>query len=90
MSDTDADPAKLIPLEAARATLLHWWREPVAGLASIAVGTWDAWHFGRDAGLSANVDELLIIGGIILIAGSRKLFTGSNGAVPTADKDRPL
>lgn len=72
----DADPVKLIPLEAARASLLHWWREPIAGFCSIAIGSWDTWHYGRDAGLSSSVDELLIIGGIILIAGSRRLFTG--------------
>lgn len=85
--DLEADPATIIPLEAARATLMHWWREPIAGICSICVGCWDAWYFGRDAGLSANVDELLIIGGIILIAGSRKLFTGQNGATsPREDK----
>ena len=75
-SENDADPANLIPLEAARASLLHWWREPVAGLISVGIGTFDAWHFGRDIGLSGQVDELLIIGGIVLIAGSRRLFSG--------------
>ena len=85
-SEGDADPAKLIPLEAARASLLHWWREPIAGIVSVAVGVFDAWHFGRDNGLSANIDELLIIGGIVLIAGSRRLFTGTpRGEEPKAD-----
>lgn len=70
----EADPARLIPLAAARAALLHWWREPIAGLLSLGVGVWDAWHYGRDGGLSSNVDEILILGGVILIAGSRRLF----------------
>lgn len=82
MSDVDVDPAQLIPLEAARASLLHWWREPIAGLVGCGIGCFDAWHFGRDGGLNASIDELLIIGGIVLIAGSRKLFTGSLGPPP--------
>ena len=73
-SNGDDDPASLIPLEAARASLLHWWREPIAGVAAIGIGGFDIWHFGRDAGLSSQVDELLIIGGIVLIAGSKRLF----------------
>lgn len=73
----EADPAALIPLETARANLLHWWREPIAGLCSLVVGCWDTWHYGREAGLSSNVDELLILGGIVLIAGSRRLFSGN-------------
>ena len=84
-SEGDADPAKLIPLEAARASLLHWWREPIAGFVSVAVGVWDTWHYGRDAGLTASIDELLIIGGIVLIAGSRRLFTGQ--APPEEPRD---
>lgn len=88
MSSTegDADPAKLIPLEAARASLLHWWREPIAGVISVGIGVWDTWHFGRESGLSSNVDELLILGGIVLIAGSKRLFSGSpRGEEPKAD-----
>ena len=70
----DVDPSEVIPLEAARAALMHWWREPIAGLVAVGIGTFDAWHYGREAGLSANIDELLIMGGIVLIAGSRRLF----------------
>lgn len=80
------DPYEVIPLEAARATLMHWWREPVAGLFSIGIGVWDTWHYGRDDGLSSSIDESLVIGGIVLIAGSRKLFTGSNGTNGTNGK----
>ena len=83
--DLEVDPIKLIPLEAARAALLHWWREPIAGLIATGIGVWDAWHFGRDAGLSTNIDELLILGGIILIAGSKKLLTG----LQMRQQDRP-
>lgn len=76
-SEGEVDPDNVIPLEAARASLLHWWREPLAGALSVGIGTFDAWHFGRDVGLSGQVDELLIIGGIVLIAGSRRLFSGA-------------
>lgn len=87
VSDVDnADPVKLIPLEAARASLLHWWREPIAGLVGCGIGAFDAWHFGRDNGLSSSVDELLIIGGIVLIAGSRRLFMGATSAPPSSEK----
>lgn len=85
VSDVDADPVKIIPLEAARASLMHWWREPIAGFISVAVGCWDSWHYGRDAGLTTSVDELLIIGGVVLMAGSRRLFTGAT-AVPSPEK----
>jgi len=66
------------PEKAAEASLRHWWREPVAGLVSVIVGCWDTWHFGREAGLSTSLDEILVIGGVVLIAGSRRLFTGSD------------
>ena len=84
MSDSDprpgsieADPATLIPLETARANLLHWWREPIAGVIALAAGLFDTWHYGREGGLSTNVDEILVLGGIVLIAGSRRLFAGT-------------
>lgn len=82
----DADPTKLIPLEAARASLLHWWREPIAGFVAVGIGVWDVWHYGRDAGLTTSIDELLILGGIVLIAGSRRLFSGAPGVTPPQDK----
>lgn len=81
MTDTpipsDPDPAYVLPLEAAKEHLLHWWREPVAGIVSLGVGVYDAWYFGHDAGLSSSLDELLIISGVVLIAGSRRLFGGA-------------
>ena len=85
VSDVDADPTKLIPLEVARANLLHWWREPIAGVIAVGIGSWDAWHFGRDAGLSSSFDELLLIGGVVLIAGSKRLFSGAASASPSED-----
>lgn len=74
------DPAVVVPLEAARAALQHWWREPLAGAAALAVGCYDTWVFGRNAGLSSSLDEILVIGGVVLIAGSRHLFGGSIAA----------
>lgn len=58
---------------------IHWWREPIAGIASLAIGCYDTWMFGRDKGLTASLDEILIISGVVLIAGSRRLFGGLNG-----------
>ena len=72
----DVDPEKVIPIEAAKAHLRHWWREPVAGAISIAIGAFDSWFYGHDAGLSSSLDEILVIGGIVLMAGSRRLFGG--------------
>jgi hypothetical protein len=74
----DVDPVKLMPFEAAIERLAHWWREPLAGILALSIGTYDAWYFPRDQGLSPSLDEALVIGGVVLIAGSRKLF----GAVP--------
>ena len=77
MTDDRAAPQVAIdPDAAAQPALVHWWREPVAGAVSIIVGIWDTWRFGRDGGLSTSIDELLVIGGVVLIAGSRRLFTG--------------
>ena len=85
------DPTKVLPEEAAREHLRHWWREPVAGLLALVVGCFDTWHFGREAGLSTSLDEILVIGGVVLIAGSRRLFTGSPtpSSDGTAPKGRP-
>ena len=55
---------------------IHWWREPVAGVAALGIGCYDTWHFGRNDGLTSSLDEVLIISGIVLIAGSRRLFGG--------------
>jgi hypothetical protein len=74
----DIDPASVLPVEAAEASLRHWWREPLAGLLAVFVGTFDSWHFGRDEGLTSSLDEILILGGIVLIAGSKRLFTGTS------------
>jgi hypothetical protein len=72
----EVDPEHVIPLEAARAHLRHWWREPVAGLIAVVIGSFDSWYYGHDQGLSSSLDEILVIGGIVLMAGSRRLFAG--------------
>lgn len=69
------DPIKVIPIEAARAHLKHWWREPMAGILALGIGVYDSWRYGHDAGLSSSLDEILVIGGVVLIAGSRRLFS---------------
>lgn len=74
----DFNPATILPVEAAKAVLQHWWREPLAGLLALGIGVYDTWKFGRDAGLSSSLDEALVVGGIVLIAGSKHLF----GSVP--------
>lgn len=73
----DDNPAYVLPVEAARAALQHWWREPLAGILALGIGTYDSWYFGHDNGLSSALDEILVIGGVVLIAGSKHLFTGT-------------
>jgi hypothetical protein len=57
-----------------QARLRHWWREPLAGSLSLFIGSFDAWVYGRDRGLTSSLDEILIITGIGLIAGVAHLF----------------
>lgn len=79
----EIDAGKTLPVEAARAHLRHWWREPVAGMISVAIGVYDSWAYGHEKGLSSSLDELLVIGGIILIAGSKRLFSGPPTSLDT-------
>jgi hypothetical protein len=81
------DPAAIVPREAALAHLRHWWREPMAGAIALIIGCWDTWHFGKDAGLSSNIDELLVLGGIVLIAGSSRLFNAPIPPKPPGKRD---
>jgi hypothetical protein len=81
------DPAAIVPREAALAHLRHWWREPMAGAIALIIGCWDTWHFGKDAGLSSNIDELLVLGGIVLIAGSSRLFNAPLPPKPPGKRD---
>lgn len=83
----DIDPDTVLPREAAAAHLRHWYREPLAGALALIIGVGDAWFFGRDAGLTSSIDEILVFGGVVLIAGSRRLFgatppTVSGGGAP--------
>jgi hypothetical protein len=71
----EADPEKFIPLEAAKAHLRHWWREPLAGFIAVGAGLYDVWFKGKEEGLTMSLDEILILGGVVLIAGSRRLFS---------------
>ena len=73
MSDGDVDSTP-IALEAAHEHLLHWWREPIAGILALGAGLYDTWHYGRDGGLTASLDEALVIGGLILIAGTQRFI----------------
>lgn len=82
----DLDPATVIPVEAARAHLRHWWREPLAGLIAVGIGSYDSWFYGHDAGLSSSLDEILVIGGIVLMAGSRRLFAGNPSLIEGKEK----
>lgn len=65
--------------------LVHWWREPIAGIASLAIGCFDTWKFGRNDGLTSSLDEVLIISGIVLLAGSRRLFGGIQAQEPRSN-----
>lgn len=66
---------------------IHWWREPVAGIASLIIGCYDTWHFGRNDGLTSSLDEVLIISGVVLIAGSRRLFGGATSQSPETETE---
>jgi len=80
----DVDPVVVLPQEAARAHLQHWWREPVAGVLALGIGCFDTWHYGRDGGLTSSLDEILILGGVVLVAGSRRLFSGVSPNAPSS------
>lgn len=84
----DVDPATIIPIEAARAHLSHWWREPVTGLVAVSIGVYDSWFYGHDKGLSSSLDEILVIGGIVLMAGSRRLFAGAPSLIEGTKKQK--
>ena len=55
--------------------LQHWWREPLAGFVAVGLASFDVWRYGRDAGFTSSLDEILILSGIALIAGVRNLFS---------------
>lgn len=79
MSEQENDIITVDPVVGVDRDWQHWWREPIAGMLSLGIGCYDTWKFGRDAGLTSSLDEILVVGGIVLIAGSRKLFMGANG-----------
>lgn len=67
----------------------HWWRTLLAGLLAIAIGGFDLWHFGRDAGLSIEVDELLILAGLGLVAGVPEIVLRYRGLPPRGSQAAP-
>lgn len=60
-----------------RDPLNYWWREPLAGIIAVGLGSFDVWKFGRDAGFTSSLDEILILTGVALIAGVKNLFGGT-------------
>ena len=66
----------------------HWWREPIAGFLAVGLASYDVWKFGRDAGFTSSLDEILILTGIALIAGVRNLF-GSQKTPPNGGDHVP-
>ena len=82
------DPAPLIPEQVSPPTLKkegdpqHWWREPISGLLGVIIALVDIWYFGKDKGLSAPLDELILLTGLALIAGIRNLFTPPGRSPP--------
>ena len=68
-----------MPLEAAREHLAHWWREPLAGFVAIGIGMYQIAITKADGGLNA----ILIVTGIVLIAGSKRLFMWTIPGMPT-------
>jgi hypothetical protein len=82
------DPAPLVLEQVSPPTLKkegdphHWWREPISGLLSVIIALVDIWYFGKDKGLSAPLDELILVTGLALIAGIRNLFTPPGRSPP--------
>ena len=60
----------------------HWWREPIAGFIAVGLAVSDVWIYGRDAGFTSSLDEILVLTGITLIAGVRNLFGGNRYGAP--------
>lgn len=58
----------------------------LAGALALGIGTYDSWKFGRDAGLGYSLDELLVIGGVVLIAG--RMFVADKRDLPAEKRDQ--
>jgi hypothetical protein len=48
----------------------HWWRSLIGGFVCVGIGCYDEWVFGHNAGFTTSLDELLVIAGVLLIAGA--------------------
>jgi hypothetical protein len=86
LSETEPPPTNGDNLLEKLEHIQHWWREPLAGIIAVGLGSYDTWTYGRDAGFTSSVDEILILTGITLIAGIRNLF-GSKA--PDGDNKPP-
>jgi hypothetical protein len=53
---------------------LEGWRSFAAGFVAVAIGCYDVWHLGANEGLTVEIDEILILVGIGLIAGMPNVF----------------
>lgn len=65
------------------------WRQIAAGILSISIGIYDLWFIGRDRGLSSQLDELIILGGLGLIAGIPSFFIDNIKRSIKNDEDEP-
>lgn len=44
------------------------WRTFLAGLIAVGLGVYDIWHYGREGGMTLELDEALILLGLALMA----------------------
>lgn len=64
---------------------IHQARQVLAGVIGIAIACFDRWHFpSPEVGFSSNIDELLLLVGLGLIAGATGIFR--SGPMPEEDK----
>jgi hypothetical protein len=56
---------------------LESWRSFAAGIVAVGIGCYDVWKLGPNEGLTVEIDEILILVGIGLIAGMPNVFLKS-------------
>ena len=68
---------------------LESWRSFVAGMVAVLIGTYDVWKLGPSEGLTVEIDEILILIGIGLIAGMPNVFLQTIMGKKDKDKKPP-
>ena len=68
---------------------VHQARQVLAGVLGLAVACFDRWHYPQpELGFSTNIDELLLLVSLGLIAGAMNIFRGP-GPPPPPPESKP-